>query len=210
VLVNVVGNTIDDFETVVATLTKEPGVAAFELNVSCPNVRRGGTEFGADTDVLRDLVARTRRVSTRPLFVKLAPTLVDIGATAQAAVAAGADAISVVNTLPGLVIDVETRRPALGFGTGGVSGEGLRPIGVLATWRVTRAVSVPVLGVGGVATAEDVVQYVLAGATLVGVGTAALQDPRRPERLVRDLARWCGRHGVSKLTDLRGTLQWPG
>jgi dihydroorotate dehydrogenase (NAD+) catalytic subunit len=141
--------------------------------------------------------------------VKLSPTLPNIAATADAAVSAGADAITVVNTLPGLVIDVETRRPALGFGTGGVSGPGLRPIGVLATWRVTRAVSVPVLGVGGVATAEDVLQYVLAGATLVGVGTAALQDPRLPERLVRDVARWCERHNVSRLSDVRGTLQWP-
>jgi dihydroorotate dehydrogenase (NAD+) catalytic subunit len=209
VLVNVVGNTVDDFGTVVSSLTNEPGVAAFELNVSCPNVRCGGTEFGADPDVLRDLVSRTRRVSTRPLFVKLSPTLPNIAATADAAVSAGADAITVVNTLPGLVIDVETRRPALGFGTGGVSGPGLRPIGVLATWRVTRAVSVPVLGVGGVATAEDVLQYVLAGATLVGVGTAALQDPRLPERLVRDVARWCERHNVSRLSDVRGTLQWP-
>lgn len=209
VLVNVVGNTVDDFGTVVSSLTNEPGVAAFELNVSCPNVRCGGTEFGADPEVLRDLVSRTRRVSTRPLFVKLSPTLPNIAATADAAVSAGADAITVVNTLPGLVINVETRRPALGFGTGGVSGPGLRPIGVLATWRVTRAVSVPVLGVGGVATAEDVLQYVLAGATLVGVGTAALQDPRLPERLVRDVARWCERHNVSRLSDVRGTLQWP-
>jgi dihydroorotate dehydrogenase (NAD+) catalytic subunit len=209
VLVNVVGNTIEDFVAVVSSLTNEPGLAAFELNVSCPNVRCGGTEFGADTDVLRDLVARARSVSTRPLFVKLSPTLPDIAATAQAAVSAGADGIAVVNTLPGLVIDVETRRPALGFGTGGVSGAALRPIGVLATWRVTRAVSVPVIGVGGVATAEDVVQYVLAGATLVGIGTAALQDPRRPERLIRDLVRWCDRHKVARLSDLRGTLQWP-
>lgn len=209
VLVNVVGNTIDDFGTVVSSLANEPGVAAFELNVSCPNVRCGGTEFGADPVVLRDLVARVRTVSTRPLFVKLSPTLPDIAATAEVAVSAGADAITVVNTLPGLVIDVETRRPALGFGTGGVSGPALRPIGVLATWKVTRAVSVPVLGVGGVATADDVVQYILAGATLVGVGTAALQDPRRPERLVRDVARWCDRHNVSRLSDLRGTLQWP-
>jgi dihydroorotate dehydrogenase (NAD+) catalytic subunit len=209
VLINVVGNTIDDFVTVVSSLTNEPGVAAFELNVSCPNVRCGGTEFGADPAVLRDLVARARAVSTRPLFAKLSPTLPDIAATAAVAVSAGADAITVVNTLPGLVIDVEARRPALGFGTGGVSGVGLRPIGVLATWRVTRAVSVPVLGVGGVATAEDVLQYILAGATLVGVGTAALQDPRRPERLVRDVARWCERHNVARLSDLRGTLQWP-
>jgi dihydroorotate dehydrogenase (NAD+) catalytic subunit len=209
VLLNVVGSTVTDFETVISALTTEKGVAAFELNVSCPNVRCGGVEFGADKEVLADLVGRARRVSTRPLFVKLSPTLPDLAATAQVAVGAGADAISVVNTLPGLVIDVERRRPALGFGTGGVSGAGLRPIGVLATWCVSRAVSVPVLGVGGVSTVEDVLQYVLAGATLVGIGTAALQDPRCPERLVRDLNSWCARHGVSSLNELRGQLQWP-
>ncbi len=209
VLVNVVGNTVADFETVVSSLTNETGVAGFELNVSCPNVRCGGVEFGADMDVLADLVTRARRVSTRPLFVKLSPTLPDIAATAQAAVRAGADAITVVNTVPGLVIDVERRRPALGFGTGGVSGAAIRPIGVLATWRVTRAVSVPVMGVGGVASVEDVLQYVLAGATLVGIGTAALQDPRSPQRLVRGLERWCEQHGLASLSEMRGQLQWP-
>jgi dihydroorotate dehydrogenase (NAD+) catalytic subunit len=209
VIVNVVGNSIDDFETVVGSLTGESVLAAFELNVSCPNVRSGGLEFGADLQVLRDLVSRVRRVSTKPLFVKLSPTSADIGAAARTAVDAGADAISVVNTLPGLVIDVQSRRPALGFGTGGVSGPALRPIGVLATWRVTRAVSVPVFGVGGVATADDALQYVLAGATLVGIGTAALRDPRTPERLVRELGRWCARYGVSDLGEIRGRLEWP-
>ena len=134
----------------------------------------------------------------------------DIAGVAQAAVDAGADAISVVNTIPGLVIDVQTRRPALGFGTGGVSGPGLRPVGVLATWKVRRALpSVPILGLGGVTCAEDALQYLLAGATLVGIGTAALADPRLPERIVRDLGTWCARHGVAQVTDLIGRVEWP-
>ena len=134
----------------------------------------------------------------------------DIAGVAQAAVDAGADAISVVNTIPGLVIDVQTRRPALGFGTGGVSGPGLRPVGVLATWKVRRALpSVPILGLGGVTCAEDALQYLLAGATLVGIGTAALADPRLPERIVRDLGMWCARHGVAQVTDLIGRVEWP-
>jgi dihydroorotate dehydrogenase (NAD+) catalytic subunit len=209
VLVNVVGNTVEDFVTVVAGLTDSGGVDGFELNVSCPNVKCGGLEFGADRAVLADLVAAVRRATARPLFVKLSPTLSDIADTARAAVGAGADAISVVNTFPGLVIDVETRRPALGFGSGGVSGAALLPIGVLATYKVARAVTVPILGVGGVANAEDIVQYLLAGATLVGVGTAALENPRVPERLVRGLARWCARHDIRTLTDVIGRLEWP-
>ena len=114
-----------------------------------------------------------------------------------------------MNTLPGLVIDLETRRPALGFGTGGTSGPGLRPVGVLATWKVRRAVRVPILGVGGVSSGEDALQYLLAGASLVAVGTAALANPRVPERIVHELTRWCDAHRVAHLADLSGTLEWP-
>jgi dihydroorotate dehydrogenase (NAD+) catalytic subunit len=209
VLVNVVGNTIEEFVAVIAGLTATAGVDGFELNVSCPNVKHGGMEFGADRAVLAELVAAARAATARPLFVKLSPALPDIAGTAVAAVDAGADGITVVNTIPGLAIDVEARRPKLGFGNGGASGVALLPVGVLATWKVTRAVRVPVIGVGGIATADDIVQYLLAGASLVGVGTAALADPRVPERLVRDLARWCARHGVKSLTDVIGRLEWP-
>jgi dihydroorotate dehydrogenase (NAD+) catalytic subunit len=209
VLVNVIGTSVDDFVTVLSALDAAPGVAGFELNVSCPNVRRGGMEFGADAAVLADLVSQARRATRRPLFVKLSPALVDIAATARAAVDAGADGITVVNTIPGLLIDVERRRPVLGFGTGGVSGPAILPVGVLATWKVARAVKVPIVGVGGIASAEDIVQYLLAGATLVGVGTAALQDPRLPERLVHGLGAWCAQHGIHTLQDVVGRLEWP-
>jgi dihydroorotate dehydrogenase (NAD+) catalytic subunit len=209
VLVNVVGFAVDEFAAVVEGLAESPGVDAFELNVSCPNVKAGGLEFGADPAALEAVVRGARRVTARPLFVKLSPTLPNIAATARAAVDAGADGLTLVNTLPGLVIDVEHRRPALGYGSGGVSGPGLLPIGVLATWRVSRAVAVPICGVGGVRTASDALQYLIAGASLVGIGTAAMQDPRVPERVVRDLTRWCDRHGVRRLSDLIGTLEWP-
>ena len=209
VLVNVVGRILEDFAEVVTRLDNAPGFQGYELNVSCPNTRAGGLEFGADADVLDALVRRARAAPKRPLFVKLSPTLTDIAATAKRAVDAGADGISVVNTIPGLVIDLATRRPALGFGTGGVSGPGLRPVGVLATWKVHRAVRVPIIGVGGIGSAEDILQYILAGASLVAVGTAALADPRAPERIVRDLGHWCDRHAVGRLADLVGTLEWP-
>jgi dihydroorotate dehydrogenase (NAD+) catalytic subunit len=197
VLVNVVGKQLEDFAEVVGGLDDAAGFQAYELNVSCPNVKAGGLEFGADPAVLADLVRRARAATRRPLFVKLSPTLPDPGRTAAVAVEAGADGISVVNTIPGMVIDARRRRPALGFGTGGVSGQAILPVGVLTTWKVRKAVPVPILGVGGVRTAEDAVQYLLAGATLVGVGTAALVDPRVPQRLVRDLERWCAREGTT-------------
>ena len=208
-IVNVVGNAVDDFAAVIEALDDAPAIVAYELNVSCPNVKAGGLEFGADPAALREVVARARAATRRALFVKLSPTLPAVADTARAAVDAGADGLTLVNTLPGLVIDVGRRRPALGFGSGGVSGAGLLPVGVLATWRVRQAVRVPLIGIGGVASASDALQYLVAGASLVGVGTAALQDPRLPERIVRDLDRWCAREGVARLADVVGSLEWP-
>jgi dihydroorotate dehydrogenase (NAD+) catalytic subunit len=218
-LVNVVGSTVDDFPAVVIGLEELLGVGAvdrsaaidgYELNVSCPNVKAGGAEFVSDHDTLATIVSQVRAVTRRRIFVKLSPTLSDVGATARVAVNAGADALTVVNTIPGLVIDVKRRRPALGFGAGGVSGPGLLPVGVLATWKVRRAVRAPIMGVGGVSSAEDALQYMVAGASLVGIGTAALKDPKRPERIVRDLERWCDREGVRSMAEIVGTLEWPG
>ena len=208
VLVNVVGNRTEEFASVVSMLDESPAVSGYELNVSCPNVRAGGMEFGADPSSLTEVVTRVRSATRKPIFVKLSPTLQDIGATARIAADAGADGISVVNTLPGLVIDVEARKPVLGFGTGGVSGPGLLPVGVLATYKVAKSVRLPVIGVGGISKATDIVQYVLAGASLVAVGTAAMQQPKLPEKLVDDLEKWCRTNGVSSLSELRGSLTW--
>ena len=208
VLVNVVGNRSEEFASVVSLLDDSPAVSGYELNVSCPNVRAGGMEFGADPSTLTEVVARSRAATKKPIFVKLSPTLQDIGVSARTAADAGADGISVVNTLPGLVIDVEARKPVLGFGTGGVSGPGLLPVGVLATYKVAKAVRLPVIGVGGISKASDIVQYVLAGASLVAVGTAAMQQPKLPEKLVNDLEKWCRKNGVRALSELRGSLNW--
>lgn len=209
VLVNVVGHAAEDYARVVARLQDASGTHGFELNVSCPNVKAGGLEFGADPSTLREVVALARRETTLPIFVKLSPTLGDIGARAAVAMEAGADGITVINTMPGLVVDVEHRRPVLGYGSGGVSGSALLPIGVLATWRVHRATQAPIIGVGGIASATDALQYIMAGASAFAVGTAALRDPRLPERLLLDLAAWCEVRGVSSITSLVGTLQWP-
>lgn len=215
-LANIVGFAVEEFAGVIEQLevslsAESPGALdGYELNVSCPNVKAGGMEFGADPESLTQVVRRARAATRRPLFVKLSPALPDIARTAQIAVDAGADGLTLVNTIPGLVIDIERRRPALGFGTGGVSGTALLPVGVLATWKVRRVVKVPIVGIGGVSSAADALQYVIAGATLVGVGTAMLRDPRAPERIVRDLARWCDRHGVARIADLVGTLEGLG
>jgi dihydroorotate dehydrogenase (NAD+) catalytic subunit len=214
-IANVVGFEVDEYRAVVegleaAVADRSPAALdAYELNLSCPNTEAGGMEFGADAASLAAVVRGARAATKRPVFVKLSPTLTDIGAAARVAVDAGADAISVVNTLPGLVIDVERRAPALGYGTGGVSGPAILPVGVLATWRVHNAVSVPILGLGGVASATDALQYIIAGASLVGIGTAALRDPRAPSKIISDMAAWCARHGIVTLADVRGTLAWP-
>ena len=213
-LVNVVGFAIDDYPAVVAGIEEAlvndaRGVDGYELNVSCPNTKKGGEEFGADPAALREVVERARRETNRPIAVKLAPTLPNIGESARIAADAGADMITVVNTIPGLVIDVARRKPVLGFGSGGISGKAILPVGVLATWRVRKAVQLPIIGLGGVSSGEDALQYIVAGASLVGIGTAALRDPRVPERVIAELAGWCGKHGVRNIQELTGTLEWP-
>ncbi len=182
VLVNVAGATLEDYERVLDRLTDETLVTAFEINASCPNTSAGGLEFGASSEGLAELVRRCRRRTRKPLVIKLSPVLPDIAAMARVAQQEGADAVSLVNTLPG------TLEGRLGNGFGGVSGPALLPIGVLATRRVRERVGLPVIGVGGIRTAADAREYLGAGAALVAVGTAALADPRVPERIVRDLA----------------------
>jgi len=208
VIVNVVGSRAEDFAEVVRRLDDSAVVSAFELNVSCPNVRAGGIEFCADSASLTAVVSGARAATRRPILVKLSPVLTNIGATARIAADAGADGITVINTIPGLVVDVENRKPRIGFGSGGTSGPGLLPVGVLATHRVRSAVSLPIIGVGGVTSASDALQFLIAGASLVGVGTANLRDPRTAERIVKDLDRWCNAHGVSAIQNLIGTLEW--
>ena len=182
VLVNVAGATLDDYVRVIAGLTDLAVVTAFELNASCPNTSAGGLEFGATPESLRELVRHCRAVATRPITVKLSPVLADIAGMARVAQDAGADAVTLVNTMPGML----ERR--LGNGPGGVSGPALLPVGVLATRKVC-ALGIAVIGVGGIGSAGDAREYLAAGASLVAIGTAALADPRLPERVARELER---------------------
>jgi dihydroorotate dehydrogenase (NAD+) catalytic subunit len=189
-IVNVVGFALEEYAAVIAGLAGFEVIAAFELNLSCPNTHAGGIEFGADPVSVRRVVESCRAATSVPLVAKLSPALPDIAGTALVARDAGADGISVVNTIPGLLRGGEGRGPArLGQGNGGVSGPALLPVGVLATARVVERTGLPVIGVGGVRTAADVRQYLSAGAVLVAIGTAALADPRLPERVVADLER---------------------
>ena len=183
VLVNVAGATIEDYARVIAGLTDLAVITAFEINASCPNTSAGGLEFGATPEGLRELVRRCRAVTSRPIAVKLSPVLPDIAGMARVAEQEGADAVTLVNTIPGML----DRR--LGNGAGGVSGPALLAIGVLATRKVRTAVAIPVIGVGGIRSARDAREYLTAGAALVAIGTAALADPRVPERVARELAR---------------------
>lgn len=183
IIVNVAGATVTDYVRVIERLTPFDAITAFEINASCPNTSAGGLEFGAEPRGLADLVGGCRRVSTRPLTVKLSPVLPDIPAMAKVARDEGAEAVTLVNTMPGLL------DKRLGNGSGGLSGPALLPIGVLATRRVRERVGMPVIGVGGVRTAADAREYLAAGASLVAIGTAALADPRVPVRIARELER---------------------
>lgn len=192
VLVNVVGFTLEEYAAVIEGLDDLDGITAYELNLSCPNTAAGGIEFGADPASVSAIIARCRRVTKRPLVAKLSPVLPDIAGMAVVARDAGADAVSVVNTLPGLALDPQGV-PRLGNGNGGASGPALLPAGVLAVRRVReRAADLPVIGLGGVRSADDARQYLAAGASLVAIGTGAMADPRLPGRIIRDLER---RHG---------------
>lgn len=205
VLVNVAGRTAEEFGELVRALDGEPGFVAFELNVSCPNVKEGGAIFCSREDLLAEAVRAARRATTRPLVVKLAPNVPDIGAMAAVAVAEGADALTLVNTAPGLLFNTETRRAVLGAGTGGVSGPALLPIGVHAVWQARQRVDVPLIGAGGIRTGADAVQYLLAGASLVQVGTATFADPRASLRVLQQLERYGDDAGIADLAALIGT-----
>lgn len=206
VFVNVVGRTVDDYAAVVAGLDGEEGFLGYEINVSCPNVK-GGTLFGTDPEALSELVGRVRDETDRPVLVKLTPNVPEIGVYARICEERGADGLSTINTFPGMLVDVERRRPVIGNVTGGVSGPAILPMGVYLTWRAARAVEIPVVGVGGIRSAEDALQYVLAGASLVQVGTALFVDPDAARAVHEGLEQHLERHGVDRLARLVGALE---
>lgn len=206
VLVNVAGWSVDDFVRVVAGLDDGDGFLGYEINVSCPNVE-GGTMFGTDELSLAQLVRALRQTTERPLIVKLTPNVADIGIFAEICEENGADGLSTINTFPGMIIDVEARRPVIGNITGGISGPAIRPMGVFATWKSASRVKLPIIGIGGICNARDAMEYILAGASLIQIGTAMFVDPHTAPDTVSGLQEICDRQGVNQLSELVGALE---
>jgi dihydroorotate dehydrogenase (NAD+) catalytic subunit len=209
VIVNVFGCTEGEYVAVIERLNKAEGIAAYELNVSCPNVHAGGMAFGSDPGSLEYLVGRAKSASARPLIVKLTPNVTSIAHMAKIAADAGADAISLVNTFLAMSIDAETRQPRLANVTGGLSGPAIKPIALRMVYEPAQAVTIPLIGMGGIVTPEDAVEFLLAGATAVEVGTANYADPLATERLATGLESWCHSHGVERVASLTGALEIP-
>jgi dihydroorotate dehydrogenase (NAD+) catalytic subunit len=207
VIANVFGFDVADCVEVIHALNDAEGIAMYELNASCPNTRHGGMVFGTDPHLLYLLASACREASQRPLMVKLSPNVTSIGLMAKVAADAGAAAVSLVNTFVSLAIDVETRRPRIANVTGGLSGPAIRPIAVRMVHEASKAVGIPVVGMGGIARAEDAVEFMLAGATAVQVGTASYADPRAVENIANGLRRWCASHDVERVGELTGGLK---
>ena len=206
VIANVFGFSVKDCLEVVRVLNDTPGIAMYELNASCPNTSHGGMVFGTDPRLLEDLVRQVERASVRPLMVKLSPNVTSMAQMAKVAAEAGAQALSLVNTFLSLAIDPETRRPRIANVTGGLSGPAIKPIAVRMVYEAARAVKIPIVGMGGVLRAEDAVEFMLAGATAVQVGTASYADPRAVENIAGGLKRWCAGHSVAAVSSLTGGL----
>ncbi|MBI4705310.1 MAG: dihydroorotate dehydrogenase [Deltaproteobacteria bacterium] len=197
VVANVFATSVDDFARLAARLDREPGVAALELNISCPNVAHGGLEFGRDPAAAARVTAAVRAATRLPLWVKMSPEAGDLGAVARACEQAGADALSAINTIRGMAIDVDSWRPMLANRTGGLSGPAIRPLAVRIVWELGRAVRIPIVGIGGVASGRDAVELMLAGASAVQVGTASFVEPTAPARVLAELGAYCHKGGLA-------------
>lgn len=204
---NVFGFRDDDYVEVIRALENADGISGYELNVSCPNTKRGGISFSSDPVVLSDLVARVRRAATRPIIVKLSPNVAQIEPFARAAEESGADAISLVNTLVSLAIDIHTRRPRIGAGFGGLSGPSIRPLALRMVFEAAQAVKIPIIGLGGVMSGADAAEFLMAGARALQVGTATFVNPRAPLRVAKQLDRFLARIGAAHVEDIVGTFQ---
>ncbi|MGN6594111.1 MAG: dihydroorotate dehydrogenase [Terriglobales bacterium] len=206
VIANVFGESIEDYVAVIEELNRGEGIAAYELNASCPNTACGGMVFGTDRGLLTELVGAAKQAARRPLIVKLSPNVTSIAAMAEAAAAAGADALSLVNTFLGMAIDAETRRPRFARVVGGLSGPAIKPLALRMVYEAHRAVGLPIVGMGGIASGTDAVEFLLAGASAVAIGTMNFWDPKATENVLAELRQFCRRHGVDAVRSLTGAL----
>ncbi|HPR52338.1 MAG TPA: dihydroorotate dehydrogenase [Deltaproteobacteria bacterium] len=205
IIANFFGSVLEEYEQTAEKLNID-GLSALEMNVSCPNVKKGGIEFGKDPGTLFSLISKVRSVTDKPLLIKLSPMVTDICEMALAAQEAGADAITCANTIPAMAIDEETRRPVLGNITGGLSGPAIKPVSLKLVWDVHKCVRIPIIASGGIVSYRDVIQFILAGATAVEIGSAALRDPLCFSRIIRDIEDYLARHSLERISDLIGKL----
>jgi dihydroorotate dehydrogenase (NAD+) catalytic subunit len=206
IFANVFGYSREDYERSIEILNEGEGIAAYELNVSCPNTVAGGIQFGSDPRALDEVINSTKRIARRPLIVKLSPNVTSIALMAHVAQEAGADAISLVNTFMAMAIDPETRKPRIANVTAGLSGPAIKPIALRMVYDASKAVTIPVIGMGGIATASDIVEFMLAGATAVQIGTASYWDPVATERIAGELETWCAERHITRVAELTGGM----
>jgi len=207
VIVNIFGNNQDDYAAIAAKLDRVEGIKALEINISCPNVKAGGIQFGTDPDAAARLVAAVRKATSLPLITKLSPNVTDIVKIAKAVEDAGSDTVSLINTLMGMAVDLERKRPILGNVTGGLSGPAIKPVALRMVYQVAQAVAIPVIGIGGIASAKDALEFLLAGATAIEIGTANFINPGVGSEIVTEIRDYLELHNYEKVTDFIGSLK---
>jgi dihydroorotate dehydrogenase (NAD+) catalytic subunit len=207
VIVNVYGNSLEEYGELAGRLDRIPEVAGIEVNISCPNVKQGGIVFGTDPKAAYEVVSLVRESTIKPVIVKLSPNVTDVVEMAHASVEAGADALSLINTLTGMAIDLKKRRPVLANVTGGLSGPAIKPVALRMVWQVAKAVNVPVIGIGGITSAIDALEFIVAGATAVQIGTASFLDPQASQTIACDMERYLEENGIHCIREMIGTLE---
>ena len=207
VIVNLYGNTLEEYGEVAARLDGLPGVAGIDVNISCPNVKQGGIVFGTDPAAAQEVVRLVKRNTTKPMIVKLSPNVTDVVLMARACADAGADALSLINTLTGMAIDLDRRRPVLANITGGLSGPAIKPVALRMVWQVAKCVQIPIIGIGGIMNARDALEFMLAGASAVQVGTASFLDPSAAQTIARDMEQYLVDKGIASLASMIGALE---
>lgn len=207
IITNIYGKTTDEYAELAAIIDKLEGIAGIEVNISCPNVSKGGVAFGTVPELTYEVISAVRKKTTKTVIAKLSPNVTDITVIAKAAEAAGADALSLINTVTGMAIDIKTRKPMLANITGGLSGPAIKPVAVRMVWQTANSVSIPVIGLGGITCAEDAIEFIIAGATAVQIGTANFPDPKTPLRIIEGIVKYMKKNKITSLHELRGTVK---
>jgi dihydroorotate dehydrogenase (NAD+) catalytic subunit len=206
-IVNIWGKTVEDYSRVADIFNDQARISALEVNVSCPNVKEGGALYGTDVKLFRTVVDAVRAKTQKPLIIKLAPNVADIKVFARAAEECGADAVSIMNSYPAMAIDIETRKPQLANRTGGLTGPAIKPIAVKLVWEAAKAIHIPIIGMGGITSPEDALEFIIAGASAVAVGTASFTDPFTAVRVIEGMEKWMAAKGIGSVAELKGTVQ---